>query len=128
MEKSKDNGVLVIKVSEEDLADPRVMSEQLENLLKNEGETRVVVDLSAVETIYSLQIGTLVAMHVMCYENVAVMKLCGASRKVRTLLRMVGLESLMELHHGTDVAVQSFASTAAAPAVREKPADPRVKK
>ena len=61
-----------------------------------------------IENIYSMQIGTLVTMHVLCYENVAFMKLANASEKVKNLLRMVGLEAMMEIHHGVDVALQSF--------------------
>ena len=80
-----------------------------------------------------MQIGTLVTMHVMCYENVAVMKLAGANEKVKNLLRMVGLETMMEMHHGSEVATQSFGTAApegAQPALkplRNRPADPRVK-
>ena len=84
----------------------------MEQLIKNEGESRIVVDIAQVEQLFSLQIGTLVAMHVLCYENVAFMKLANASEKVKNLLRMVGLEAMMELHHGVDVAVQSFGRTA----------------
>jgi anti-anti-sigma factor len=127
METRKENGVVILTMSPEDLNDPRTTSGVLENFIKDEGDNKFIVDLSKVDAMYSLQIGTLVTMHVMCYENVSMMKLCGANRKVRNLLRMVGLEAMMEMHHGTDVAIESFTSSANNPAVRDKPTDPRVK-
>jgi anti-anti-sigma factor len=128
MEIRKDGGVVILSLNSEDLSDPRNTANVVEDLLKMDGENKIVVDLSAVDTIYSMQIGTLVTIHVLCYENVALMKLAGANRKVREILKMVGLEALMEMHHGADVALQSFASTATQPAVRdEMPKDPRVK-
>jgi anti-anti-sigma factor len=84
------------------------MQRLLESLLKVDGEKKFVADMSAVESIYSLQIGTLVTMHVLCYENVAIMKLAGVRPKVRNILRIVGLETLMEMHHGAEMATESF--------------------
>ena len=89
----------------------------------------IVFACSAVLTPNPTQIGTLVTIHVLCYENVAVMKLAGANQKLRELLRMVGLEALMEMHHGTGVAVESFGPPAGEQAVRrDGPCDPRVKR
>ena len=89
MEVRKDQGVVFLTITEEDLNDAKGTSNIVEDLLKNDGETRIVADLSKVQNIYSLQIGTLVTIHVLCYENVAVMKLAGATDKVKNLLRMV---------------------------------------
>jgi anti-anti-sigma factor len=127
VEVRKEKDVIILKPEEDDLADPQAMSRFLEQLLMDEGERKIVVDLSAVENIYSLQIGTLVTMHVLCYENIAVMKLANANEKLRALLRMVGLEALMELHHGTQVAMESFGAPPAVEAAqRGRPSDPRV--
>jgi anti-anti-sigma factor len=128
MQIRKDGAVVILSLTSEDLSDPRNTANVVENLLKMDGENKIVVDLSTVDTIYSMQIGTLVTIHVLCYENVALMKLAGANRKVREILKMVGLEALMEMHHGADVATQSFASSATQSAVRDNiPKDPRVK-
>jgi anti-anti-sigma factor len=108
MEIQKVKDVVILKMVGDDLSDPRNVQRLLENLLKVDGEKKFLVDLSAVQSIYSLQIGTLVTMHVLCYENVAIMKLTGVSEKVRNILRIVGLEALMEMHHGTEVALESF--------------------
>lgn len=128
MEVRKDKGVVILTLAEEDLNDPKTTSRIVEDMLKIDGETRIVADLSKIQNIYSLQIGTLVTIHVLCYENVAVMKLAGASDKVKNLLRMVGLESMMEMHHGTDVAAQSFGPRPNPGAPVGGPADPRVKR
>jgi anti-anti-sigma factor len=120
MEVRKDKGVVILTITEADLNDPKSTSNIVEDLLKVDGETKIVADLSQIQNIYSLQIGTLVTIHVLCYENVAVMKLAGASDKVKNLLRMVGLESMMEMHHGSDIAAQSFGKPGSGPS------DPRL--
>ena len=122
MDVRKDKGVVFLTITEGDLNDPKTTSRIVEDLLKIDGETRIVADLSRIQNIYSLQIGTLVTIHVLCYENVAVMKLAGASEKVKNLLRMVGLESMMEMHHGADIAAQSFGPP------QGGPGDPRLKR
>jgi len=122
MELRKDKDVCILKITSDDLSDPRETSRVVEDLLTVDGEKKLIVDLSEIETIYSLQIGTLVTLHCLCYENVAIMKLAGANERVKDLLRMVGLETLIEIHHGTEVARQSFGTPPS------KPSDPRVKK
>jgi anti-anti-sigma factor len=124
MEVRKEKDVIILMLTPEDLNEPKKAMTILENLLTVEGERKIVADLSKVDSIYSLQIGTLVTMHVMCYENVAVMKLSGINEKVKSLLRMVGLEAMMEMHHGAAVAAQSFGSPSQKTA---SSGDPRVK-
>lgn len=130
MEIRKDNDVVVLTPTEEDLANVPGTARVVEELLKEDGESQIIVDLSQIERIHSLQIGALVTIHVLCYENVAVMKLANASEKLKSLLRMVGLESLMEMHHGVDVAAESFGPSreAQAHSRRKGPVDPRVKR
>jgi len=122
METYKDKDVVIMKLLPEDLDNPQPTMNELERQLKEEFERKFVADLSNLDSIYSIQIGTLVSMHVMCYENVAVMKLAGANKKIRDLLRMVGLEAMMEMHHGAAVAAQSFgAPTGNAPKLVAEP-------
>jgi anti-anti-sigma factor len=137
MEVRKEADVVILKLTPDDLTNPVKPLNTLERLLKEDYERKIVADLSQVDAIYSIQIGTLVTMHVMCYENIAVMKLAGASNKVKELLRMVGLEAMMEMHHGAEVAAQSFGPSAnktqderLTPQPQKRPAkptDPRVK-
>ena len=129
MKVEKDKDIVILKLTPEDLSDPYSTSRAVEAFLKVNGERKFVADLSQVDSIYSMQIGTLVAIHCMCYENLAVMKLAGASEKVKALLRMVGLETLMEMHHGTGVAKQSFGPTVVTAKKRStKFSDPRLKR
>ncbi len=108
MEIQKVKDVVIFKLTPADLSDARNMQRIIENLLKVDGEKKFVADLTAVDSIYSLQIGTLVTMHVLCYENVAIMKLASVNPKVQNILRIVGLETLMEMHHGAEIAAESF--------------------
>ena len=130
MEIKKTKDVVVLIPTEEDLANVQATARLVERLLKEDGANRIVVDLSRMEQVHSLQIGTLVTLHVLCYENVAVMKLANANDKLKSLLRMVGLEALMEMHHGVDVAAESFGPprVAAGPGPRPSAVDPRVKR
>jgi anti-anti-sigma factor len=130
VEIKKDNDVVVLTPTEEDLANVQATAWMVEQLLKEDGENKIIVDLSRIERVHSLQVGALVTIHVLCYENVAVMKLANASEKLKSLLRMVGLESLMAMHHGVDVAAESFGpSQEARGKLRRKgPVDPRVKR
>lgn len=122
MEIQKVKDVVIFRLTPADLSDARNMQRIIENLLKVDGEKKFVADLTAVDSIYSLQIGTLVTMHVLCYENVAVMKLAGVNAKVRNVLRIVGLETLMEMHHGAEVAAESFGTAPPAKTPPERPA------
>ncbi|HLX63895.1 MAG TPA: hypothetical protein VKX17_21670 [Planctomycetota bacterium] len=98
----------IFTLSKEDLSAPVPTLAALEREIKDECAQQIVADLEIIESIYSLQIGTLVAMHVMCYENLAVMKLASVNNHVKNQLRLVGLDKLMEMHHGKQVAVESF--------------------
>ncbi|MFH0939858.1 MAG: hypothetical protein V1899_11370 [Planctomycetota bacterium] len=129
MKMRKEKGVVILELIAADLSDPRQMSMVLEKLLLEEGERKIVTDLRQIDSICSIQIGTLVTMYVLCYENVAVMKLAGANDKIKNILRMIGLETMMEMHHGVEVAAQSFGATLT-PSVklwRARPSDPRVR-
>jgi len=110
MEIKKVKDVVVLKLKPADLSDIQETSEIVENLLKVDGERKFVADLASVNAINSLQAGALVTLHLLCYENLAVMKLAGVDEKVKMVLRLIGLDKLMEMHHGADVASQSFGS------------------
>lgn len=99
---------VVFSLSKEDLSTPIPTLAALEHEIRDECAQQVVADLESIESIFSLQIGTLVAMHVMCYENVAVMKLANVNDHVKNQLRLVGLDKLMEMHHGRKVTIESF--------------------
>ncbi len=99
---------LVFDLTKEDLSKTVQTLTMVERIIKEEGAMHVVANLETIESIYSLQIGTLVAMHVLCYENVAVMKLANVNEHVKNQLRLVGLDQIMEIHHGVNAALDSF--------------------
>ena len=108
MKIQKIRDVVVLRLSSDDLSNPNATSEIVEGLLKVDGERKFVVDLSAVPIAISLQVGTLVTLHLLCYENLAVMKLASVNEKVKVVLRLIGLDQLMEIHHGEGIARASF--------------------
>ena len=99
---------LVFDLTQEDLSKTVQTLAMVERFIKEDGAMRVVANLETIESIYSLQIGTLVAMHVLCYENVAVMKLANVNEHVKNQLRLVGLDQIMEIHHGISAALDCF--------------------
>lgn len=102
------NGVFFLRPRQADLSDPRGVTEVLEAALRDDGERNVIVDLSLADSLSSLQIGTLVTLHLLCYENLAVMKLANVAEKVKMVLRLIGLDKIMQYHHGAAVARESF--------------------
>jgi len=108
MEIKKTKDVVLVRLSPQDLTAIQETSEILEDLLKVDGERKFVADISAIKQINSLQAGALVTLHLLCYENLAVMKLAGVQEKVKVVLQLIGLDKLMEMHHGPDVASASF--------------------
>jgi len=105
---NKNGKDLVFVLTKEDLSQTVQTLSIVENIIKEDGAIRVVADLQAIQSIFSLQIGTLVAMHVLAYENVAVMKLANVNEHVKNQLRLVGLDQIMEIHHGPNAVVDSF--------------------
>ena len=108
MEIKKNKDIVLLRLSPEDLTAIQETSEIVEDLLKIDGERKFVADISAVKQINSLQAGALVTLHLVCYENLAVMKLAGVTDKVKVVLQLIGLDKLMEMHHGPEVASASF--------------------
>ena len=99
---------LIFDLTSEDLSQTSQTLAIVENVIKEDGALRVVANLESIRSIYSLQIGTLVAMHVLAYENLAVMKLANVNEHVKNQLRLVGLDKIMEMHHGVNAALESF--------------------
>jgi len=98
----KIDGHTVFDLNADDLSQIGETLAALEALLREENVQRVIANLQDLASIYSIQIGTLVAMHVKCYENLAVMSLANVHPHVRNQLEMVGLDKLMSFRHGLD--------------------------
>ena len=103
-----DHGVLVVVLAERDLKDPVTLNETFEEMVVRQGRRKILVDLSPVETMNSLMIGAIVGLHIIAYENVAVLKFTGLSEHLKMLFRLLGVDKLLELHYGKEAAVESF--------------------
>jgi len=108
MERHKEKDVLVIELTEEDLKDPVALNREFEEIIVDEEERKILVELSAVKTMTSLMIGTIVSIHTVAYENVALLKFTGLSKKVRMLFRLLGIDRLIEMHYGKQSALEEL--------------------
>lgn len=99
MECSRQGGVLFVKLTEQDLNRPVELHAAFEDLIFNEGERRIIVDLSDVSMLTSLMIGTLVSLHLLAYENVVVLNFQGMHEKILALFRLIGVDKLIEAHY-----------------------------
>lgn len=108
MEIKVQHGVVNLKITSEDLSNPTGTFAALEELIQEEGYRSYIADLSRLAMINSLQAGTLVSLHLLCYENLGVLRLAHVPRRVRAVLQLIGLDKIMEIHHGREVAGTSF--------------------
>ena len=99
MDVSQRDGVLTVTVEQADLEDPVEFYSAIEQLIVEQGERRVSIDLSGVEMLTSLMIGTLVSVHLLAYENVVVLTFDGLHERMKALLKLIGLDKLIEAHH-----------------------------
>lgn len=123
MEHWRKNGVLTLRPRPEDLSDPKKVTDVLEKTLHHFGDRNVIVDMSLADSLTSLQLGTLVTIHLVCYENLAVMRLASVSSKVKLVLRLIGLDQIMHCHHGEKVVNESFGAEGEAPPAEGQNAD-----
>lgn len=119
MQIQKVKDVIMLHMTPEDLSCPHETSRVVETLLREDGERKFVANLSNVPDLMSLQAGTLFTLHALCYENVAILKLSGANKKVKMILRLIGLDKIIEIHHGKDVALESFGPYQGEPPITE---------
>ncbi len=100
MESWRTDGVLHVKLGEEEIASPVDLHDAFEDFIFNRAERRIVVDLSDVHSLTSLMIGALVSLHLLAYENVVVLTFENTHPKIRALFKLIGVDKLMESHYG----------------------------
>ena len=103
-----DGGVVLVKLAPSDLLSPQALYSEFQELIVMEELKRVLVDLSEVEDATSLMIGALIALHLLAYENLAVLKFTGLCPKIKMLFRMLGVEKVIESHYGRDEVLDEF--------------------
>jgi len=99
MDLSEAGGVLTVAVEQADLEDPVAFYSAIEQLIVEQGERRISIDLTDIEMLTSLMIGTLVSVHLLAYENTVVLTLDGLHERMKALLKLIGLDKLMEAHY-----------------------------
>ena len=100
MESSRRDGVLCVKPSEEEIGRPVDLHSAFADLILQDEERRIVVDLSEVRTLTSLMIGALVSLHLLAYENLTVLTFENMHPRIKTLLELIGVDTLVEAHYG----------------------------
>jgi hypothetical protein len=57
----------------------------------------------------SSQIGAVVGLHVLAYENLAVVKFVGINERIAGLFKLVGVDTLLDMHYARSAnALKSF--------------------
>ena len=108
-------GVLKISIAPTDLKDPQKANAYFEKLLRVEERKRLLVDISTVKDATSLMIGALLSLHLLAYENLAILKFTGLSPKIQMLFKLLGVDKVIEAHYGIEEAMKSFDDVGAPP-------------
>jgi anti-sigma B factor antagonist len=70
--------------------------------------SKVILDMSGVDSIDSAGIGDLALLHTWAQERDADLKIAGANTFVRNLLDLTNLDSVLDVHPTLDSALESF--------------------
>ena len=109
MEIKRHQGITLIKVASTDLADPVKLHRSIEEAVISNGDRKLLVDLSEVTYMNSSQIGAVVGLHVLAYENLAVVKFVGIRERIAGLFKLVGVDTLLDMHYARSTsALESF--------------------
>ena len=120
MEISRRQGIVLLKLTGADLANPVELHRKFEEMVIFEGDRKVLADLSGVSYMNSTQIGAVVGLHVLAYENLAVVKFVGLHERVADLFKLLGVDTLLDMHYArARGALESFGIFEP-----EKPAEP----
>ncbi len=109
MEIKRRQGITLIRITGADLADPLGLHKNVEEAVISEGDRKLLVDLSEVAYMNSSQIGAVVALHVLAYENLAMIKFVGMRERIVTLFKLLGVDTLLDMHYARAAsALESF--------------------
>lgn len=109
MELKEERGVYMIRLNGSDLSDPLSLHKRFEEIIIHDGARRILVDLSDVSYMNSMQIGAVVGLHVLAYENLSVVKFVGLHDRIMNLFKLLGVDTLLDMHYArARSALQSF--------------------
>ena len=105
----RSQGVTIVRVNEARLMYP-LLSEFANSItsLIGSGESRVLLDLSAVTYVDSATIGCLMDLYRQATTAGGALKLTGVQKRVETMLTMTGVQTVLEIHPDGPSAVRSF--------------------
>ena len=109
MEIKRRGGITLFRIAGPDLADPLKLHKRVEAAILEEGDRKLLVDLSEVTYMNSSQIGAVVGLHVLAYENLAVVKFVGMRERIVVLFELLGVDKLLDMHYARAAgALESF--------------------
>ena len=102
-------GVSIVRVQEGRLMYP-LLSEFAATVsgLINNGEQKVLLDLSSVTYVDSATIGCLMDLYRQAAAAGGTLKLTGVQKRVETMLTMTGAQNFLEIHADEPSAIRSF--------------------
>ena len=106
---SRVNGVAVLTVQEARLTFPALpdLASAATDLIGN-GETRILLDLTAVGYVDSAAIGCLMDLYRQAIAKGGALKLATVQKRVETMLTMTGAHNFLALHADEAAALASF--------------------
>jgi anti-anti-sigma factor len=109
MEIERQQGITFVRLTGADLADPVNLHKKFEEAVIYEGDRKLLVDLSNVAYMNSTQIGAVVGLHCLAYENLAVVKFVGLHDRIAMLFRLLGVDTLLDMRYArAKSALESF--------------------
>ncbi len=109
MELHHKHGIAMIKLTGADLSDPLALHNRFQEIIIHQGDRKLLVDLSEVSYMNSMQIGGVVGLHVLAYENLAMIKFVGLHARVQSLFGLLGVDTLLDMHYArAKGAMESF--------------------
>ena len=102
-------GITIVRVNEARLMYP-LLSEFANSItsLIGSGESRMLLDLSAVTYVDSATIGCLMDLYRQATAAGGALKLTGVQKRVETMLTMTGAQNFIEIHADAASAIKSF--------------------
>jgi anti-anti-sigma regulatory factor len=99
----------MVKLNGADLGDPLTLHKRFEEVIIHDGARKLLVDLSDVAYMNSMQIGAVVGLHVLAYENLSVVKFVGLHQRIKSLFTLLGVDTLLDMHYArARSALESF--------------------
>ncbi len=99
----------MIRLNGSDLSDPLSLHNRFQEVIIHEGARKLLVDLGDVSYMNSMQIGAVVGLHVLAYENLSVVKFVGLHDRILNLFKLLGVDTLLDMHYArAKSALESF--------------------